>query len=330
MRTCAFILPYYGRFPEYFPVFLKSCAANPDFDWLIFTDDHTDYDYPPNVHVHYETFADMRQRVRSSFDFHPDLRTPYKLCDLKPMYGYLFEEYLDGYRFWGHCDCDVVFGRLSAFITDDLLDRYDKLFPLGHLALYRNTGENNRRFMLPLDGEPLYRRVLESETIYTFDESYLPTNVNRIYQENGFPIYMIDLSGNTNVRSLAFAITRYDDGLGTYLSEKPVHAVYVWNDGRLLRYRRRFRRLESDELMYMHFQRRTMRLEDGVLDAPRFKILPGSFEPLETDDVTDGNFDDIVWKHDRDLRRHRRSLIRGDIAFRLKRIHGIITRKGKA
>ncbi|MBW3087486.1 hypothetical protein KIH77_01840 [Bifidobacterium sp. 82T24] len=330
MRTCAFILPYYGRFPEYFPVFLRSCAANPDFDWLIFTDDHTDYDYPANVHVHYETFADMQQRVRSAFDFHPQLRTPYKLCDLKPMYGYLFERYLADYRFWGHCDCDVVFGRLSHFITDELLERYDKIFPLGHLSLYRNTEENNRRFMLPLDGDPLYRRVLESETIFTFDESYLPTNVNRIYQENGFPIYMTDLSGNTSVRSLTFAITRYDDGLGSYLVEKPVHAIYIWDDGRLSRYRRRFGRLETDELMYMHFQRRRMRLGDGVIGSSRFKILPGSFETLEAERITNDNFSSIRWKRDGDLRHHRRSLWRGDIIFRLRRIRDIISRKGRA
>ena len=32
--------------------------------------------------------------------------------DLRPAYGVLFEEYLDGYDFWGHCDLDVLFGRI--------------------------------------------------------------------------------------------------------------------------------------------------------------------------------------------------------------------------
>ncbi|RSX55315.1 hypothetical protein D2E24_1330 [Bifidobacterium samirii] len=328
MRTCAFILPYYGRFPQYFPVFLQSCAANKEFDWLIFTDDHTEYEYPSNVHVHYETFGDMQRRVREAFEFHPNLRTPYKLCDLKPMYGYLFESYLQDYRFWGHCDCDVIFGDLSRFITDEMLSRYDKIFPLGHLSLYRNTNENNRRFMLPLDGKLLYRQVLESESIFTFDESYLPTNVNRIYQQNGFPIYMTDLSGNVNVRSLTFAVSRYDEGLGAYLTEKPVHAVYIWDNGKLLRYWRKFKRLEMNELMYMHFQRRRMRLEEGVIRSKRFKIMPGSFEELEVDEITSENFESIRWKRSQDLRYHKKSLLRGDIRFWKKKIIARLSRKG--
>lgn len=40
MRKCAFVLPYYGKFGNYFQLFLNSCATNTDYDWLIFTDDH--------------------------------------------------------------------------------------------------------------------------------------------------------------------------------------------------------------------------------------------------------------------------------------------------
>lgn len=78
MSKCTFIIPYYGHFPNYFQLFLNSCKNNPNFEWLIFTDDHTNYDWPANVHVHYETFADMQARVRNAFPFHPELRAPYK------------------------------------------------------------------------------------------------------------------------------------------------------------------------------------------------------------------------------------------------------------
>lgn len=40
----AFIIPYFGKFNNYFPLFLKSCEANADLcDWLIYTDDKTEY-----------------------------------------------------------------------------------------------------------------------------------------------------------------------------------------------------------------------------------------------------------------------------------------------
>ena len=320
MKKCAFIIPYYGRLPQYFPIFLRSCGKNVDFDWLVFTDDHTAYDYPANVHVYYETFADMQRRVSQSFPFHPELKTPYKLCDLKPMYGYLFAEYLAGYRFWGYCDCDIIFGNLSKFITEDMLSRYDKIFPLGHLSLMRNTEENNRRFMLPLDGEPLYRKVLQSDNIFTFDESYLPTNINRIYQEYGFPIDMEDCSGNVHMRSPEFVIRRYVNELGTFMTEAPMHAVYVWEYGSLKRYYVKFGKIEINELMYMHFQRRRMRMMADLTAYDRIKVLPGSFEPLEVESISVDNFNSIVWKREGDLMAHRRGLVRGDVLFWCKKI----------
>ena len=34
----AMVLPYFGAFPEYASLFFQSCAANPDYTWLILTD----------------------------------------------------------------------------------------------------------------------------------------------------------------------------------------------------------------------------------------------------------------------------------------------------
>lgn len=47
-KVC-FVVPYFGKFPSYFDLFLKSCKYNEDFNWIIFTDDKEDYDYPNNV-----------------------------------------------------------------------------------------------------------------------------------------------------------------------------------------------------------------------------------------------------------------------------------------
>ena len=43
------ITMYFGKLPNYFSLFLKSCEKNKDFNWLIFTDDNTNYNYPKNV-----------------------------------------------------------------------------------------------------------------------------------------------------------------------------------------------------------------------------------------------------------------------------------------
>lgn len=76
------------------------------------------------------TFKECQRLVQSKFNCNVKLENPYKLCDLKPMYGYIFEEYIKEYKYWGHCDTDTLMGDLDGVLTEDLLNRYDKLFVL--------------------------------------------------------------------------------------------------------------------------------------------------------------------------------------------------------
>ena len=72
----------------------------------------------------------------------------------------------------------------------------------------------------------------------------------------------------------------------------------------------------------MHFQRRDMavRLPDQTESARVFKILPGAFEPLEVDRVTEDNFAHIQWKRPGDIARHRWNIFKGDVMFWRKRV----------
>ena len=113
---CCFIVPYFGKLPKEFPIFLKTCGFNKGFDWIIYTDDHTYFDYPQNVIVKYMEFSDFRELAESKFDFSISMDSPYKLCDYKPAYGLICEEDIVEYDFWGHTDIDVVLGDLSSFM----------------------------------------------------------------------------------------------------------------------------------------------------------------------------------------------------------------------
>ena len=120
-HSVALILPYYGKFPNYFPLWLKSAGANPSFTFMIFTDiDMSGYNIPPNVQVHHMTFEDIKKMISPHLDFDFVCDTPYKLCDYRPMFGLIFEDYLSGYDFWGFCDSDVIFGDMSKYINDDI------------------------------------------------------------------------------------------------------------------------------------------------------------------------------------------------------------------
>ncbi len=83
---------------------------------------------------------------RLGISFCPD--NPYKLCDLRPFYGYVHKDLLETYDFWGFGDLDLLWGDIKKFCADKILDRKDVFSThadrvSGHFALIviqRTTG----------------------------------------------------------------------------------------------------------------------------------------------------------------------------------------------
>lgn len=299
MKNCCFIVPYFGKLPNYFQLFLNSCAWNEDYNWLIFADDLTSYEYPKNVMKINTTFDELKKLIIPKFDFNISLLTPYKLCDYKPAYGYIFEKYICDYKFWGHCDIDIIMGKISNFITDDMLDIYDKLFCLGHFTLYRNTIDNNRLFMSEYKGELLYKQVFSSPNIWIFDEEFRnDKNVNQIFLSKGKSVYQEDLSLNVFIFTTSFRRIQFigvNNGYeNAYILEKNKEAIYLWNRGKIERYLMDKGRLVREEFLYIHLQKRQMGYckKKGLGNV--VKILPNKFVKLEFDTVTEKNFRKIT------------------------------------
>lgn len=299
MRKCCFIIPYFGTMPNYFKLFLKSCATNPSFYWLIVTDDRTDYHYPNNVKTYYMSFEQLQALVQSKFDFPISLKFPYKLCDYKPAYGFIFEEEIKEYSYWGHCDLDTIMGDLSKFLTDELLSKYDKLFCLGHMTIYRNTPENNRVFMSSFKGKKVYQDIYSQNQNFWFDEEYHDEyNVNRIFLDCNKRVYTKDLSLNFYIKSTAFRRVKYvgfSDNCNEhgYQCEPLKPYLCVWKNGKILRYLLENGALKSEEYMYVHLQGRKFNSGSKVLASNIFKILPNKFLPLEVANVTASNFNQV-------------------------------------
>ena len=298
MKKCCFIVPYFGRFNNYFQLFLNSCRSNKTFNWLIFTDDKTEYNYPENVKVVYTTFEEIRDRFQSKFDFKISLDRPYKLCDFKPTYGYVFEDYLKDYKFWGECDIDTIMGNLEAFFPNSFLENYDKILCLGHMVMYRNTAENNRVFMNEYHGYFPYRLFLSGPEPFAFDEEGNPGNINRIFKESKKRVYDKDLSLNFEVRRTHFVRTmhvNFDvDGFKSFAHEKYRDALYVWEDGNVRRYYKEDGNFRQEDFPYVHLQKRIMKIDSSVISLKRYKIVPNAFLPIEVaDSITIHNFNKI-------------------------------------
>ena len=69
MKTICYIIPYFGKLPKNFALYLLSCAQNPTVNWKILTDDRTPYEFPTNVHVKYCNYEEVKQRIKAWFDF---------------------------------------------------------------------------------------------------------------------------------------------------------------------------------------------------------------------------------------------------------------------
>lgn len=97
-----------------------------------------------NIICHQISFSDYCEMVskRLNVDFYP--KHAYKLCDLKPFYGYIHQDILKDYDFWGYGDNDLVYGDLDMLINDEMLDTYDVITTMseriaGHFAIFRNN-----------------------------------------------------------------------------------------------------------------------------------------------------------------------------------------------
>lgn len=63
----AIILPYFGKLPNYFQLWIKSAEMNKDFDFLIFTDNTNVYTCSENIKWHICEFKDIVNKVQKFF-----------------------------------------------------------------------------------------------------------------------------------------------------------------------------------------------------------------------------------------------------------------------
>lgn len=270
MNSIAYVVPYFGRFNNYFQLWLNSCAANPMVDWLIFTDDKRSFVYPKNVHVTYSTFQEMKAKVESTFRMSVWLEHAYKLCDLRPLYGVIFKDELRGYDFWGYCDVDLIWGDIRKYVTDELLDNYYRIFQYGHCCLIKNidlvTGFYNNAVSGMLD----YRIVLQSPLNYAFDEDdRWGCNVafDNLFKDKFFkdnPAYDI------NVKKKNFYPA-------DSMNRENTKVLFEYDNGKVYGYEKNDGGLVKQEYLYVHLQKRNMTFSMKSVWDNHYLIIPNKF-----------------------------------------------------
>lgn len=271
MKKILYIIPYFGKFPSLFPLWLESCRYNPTINWIIFTDDETVYDYPDNIEVIYTTFREIRKKIQELYDFPISLEKPYKLCDYKVAYGDIFSNYIDGYDFWGYCDIDLLWGDIRSFLTDDILSNYKKIGWLGHSSLYKNNNLMNKLYKCTYGGKSLYMDIFQSDSNCFFDEK----GINLICKEHNVSIYDKVIFADLTPLTWNFQIN-YVSG-DELLKNR--HRIFFKDKEKLYSLSVLHGELFKDSYMYVHFLRR--RIKIGIKsNALNYLIVPNKIIPM--------------------------------------------------
>lgn len=134
-----FITPYFGEFPEWmekYKAHFEEVLRPAGYDWLLDTD-----------------LEGFKKRVKDKLGIdYPGLPGTGKVWDYRGALGFLYEEEIKGYDFWGHTDFDVVYGDVNKWVTDVFLAELDmhsnhNTYVNGCWSLYRNIPEVNKLFM---------------------------------------------------------------------------------------------------------------------------------------------------------------------------------------
>lgn len=134
-----FITPFFGDLPEWmnqYKTHFEHVLRPKGYDWILDTD-----------------LEGFKKRVKSKLNIdYPGLPGTGKVWDYRGALGFLYEEEIRGYDFWGHTDFDCVYGDVDRWVTDDFLSNLDVhsnhiSYVNGCWSLYRNTIKVNGLFM---------------------------------------------------------------------------------------------------------------------------------------------------------------------------------------
>ncbi|WP_315850499.1 MULTISPECIES: DUF6625 family protein [Pirellulaceae] len=250
MAVVRFVVPYFGPWPVWFPAYLHTCRYNPNVEWLFLTDNESpkETECPPNVKFRPLSMDGLQALAEEKIGC-PVKKNAYSQCDLRPAYGVILSEFIKDVDFWGHCDVDVIWGRLASIFTEETLDKFDIISSrrgqlAGHCSIYRNCEKVNRLF----ERIPSFRAVMAKEELCRMNESAM---ANAIRQAPDIAVYwksqhVVD----------ARELDRRPNG-------------WVWESGHVMN-------SDAVERAYLHFMswKRSLRQIDfSYQDAPRkFRI----------------------------------------------------------
>lgn len=275
MKSICLVIPYFGKFPNYFNLWLESVRKNPTINFLIITDIEDYYDYPENVKIKKMTFTELQRKIKELYEFKAVVNTPYKLCDYKVAYGEIFCDELKTYDFWGYCDIDLIFGDIRKYITEDMLDIYNKIGMHGHFTIYKNCDEMRTLYRKECVNVINYKIAYKNSWIWHFDEY---PGLSYICEE--LKINYCDMEEYADLDWCKHRFIKVYDHSNKKSDEENIKQIFYWKDGKLYNLIKSGEEIKENELMYVHLQKRKM--INNINDTSKgYYIVPNEFIQIE-------------------------------------------------
>ena len=262
MKSIVIIFPYFGKLPVQYKMWRESALRNQDVDFMFFTD--ADVKPEKNIFVNKMQFQDFQKIVQQAFDFPITLDRPYKLCEYKQAYGYILQNYIKCYEFWGFGDLDLVYGNIRALITDEVL-AHKFILGWGHLSILHNDEETNTYFMKQELGYQSYRNAFTTSSITFFDEFDHRGCSDKWRDCRPNDCWLQDPFDNVSKPKHSYHFCSLNRGWQQVMFEHIDNKLYM------IRFNKGI--IERRESLYAHFQHRGF-MKDKVKDYSHFLITP--------------------------------------------------------
>ena len=275
MKKCL-IVCWFGKIPDYYKLWMCSCKNNSDYDFLIFTDQNLKSNMK-NLKIINIKFEQIKKLIENKLKIKVDFSKPYKFCDFRPAYGVIFEDYIKGYDYWGHCDLDQVFGEISKFIPDKTIKQFEKVNRNGHFVLYKNTEKMNNIFKN--SGAVFnWREVFENKENYAFDEY---TGINKIIDKSNVLQYLSNEYADIDKRYKRYKTINHQNWK---------KQIFVIEYGNIYRYVYINGVIEKkDTFFYLHFQKKKPVIDENI--NYNKKIVMGCNGFSNVDEITAETFE---------------------------------------
>ena len=261
------IIPYYGAFPNYFQLYLDSVEINSDIlKIMLITDiDVSNYKIPSNVIIINLSISQVRERIVLYFKKYHNinvnsndvLMTPYKLCDFRVIYKFLFLDIfekigINDNDYWGWSDCDLIYGNILKNIPE--IRKYEFIGWHGHFTAIKN---NNLYDTYLLDIDNLKNDLLSEINKVTDERSYRDMIKKYIIKNFSF----INLKGINPLTDTKYFLDIIPPRYSLFHTSDKKEIKYIVFDKKNKNLIASFKNLDDKEYIYAHLQKRKMEVK---------------------------------------------------------------------